>query len=66
MTSIVFLIETIYRNILRYYYLRKKILFLNLSLHIWNLHEILYVFEQKMTLIADVFAKLASPNKVIW
>ena len=38
LTSILFLIETISRNQLRYSYLRKKRFFLNFSLHFWNLH----------------------------
>ena len=65
MASVLFLIETTSRNQFRYYYLRNKILLLNLSLYFWNLHYILNIFEKKMTLIADIFVKLRTPKKVI-
>ena len=65
MASVLFLIETTSRNQFIYYYLRNKILLLNLSLHFWNLHYILNIFEKKMTLIADIFVKLRTPKKVI-
>ena len=62
MTSILFLIQTIYRNIFRCDYLRTKKLFLNIFLRFWNLDEILNIFKKNMTLIADVFLNLRTPK----
>ena len=49
MTSILFLIETIYCNILRCNYLRKKNLFRNFFFDFLNLNSILNFFKKKMT-----------------
>ena len=38
--------------------------FLNFFLHFWNLVSMLYIFKEKMTLIADVFLRLWSPKNV--
>ena len=64
MTSILFLTETIWRNQLGRNYLKNKKLFLNFFLHFRNWHEILNICEKKMTLIADLFAKLRTPKNV--
>ena len=39
--------------------------FLNCFEHIWNLLQILNIFKQNMTLIADLFPKLRTPKKVV-
>ena len=65
MTSILFLTETIWRNQLGRNYLKNKKLFLNFFLHFRNWHEILNICEKKMTLIADLFAKLRTPKNVV-
>ena len=60
MTGILFLIETIYRNIFRCTYLKKK----NFFFHFRNLDLILNIFKRKITLIADVFLNLRTPEYV--
>ena len=62
MTSILFLIETIYCNIFRCNYLRNKKHFPNFFLHFRSLDSILQIFKKKMTLIADVFLNLRTPK----
>ena len=52
MTSVLFLIETIYRNIFRCNFLKKKI-FLDFFLHFPYLCSILNIFMKKLTLITD-------------
>ena len=64
MTNILFLIETLYRNIFRCNYLRNKRLSLNIFLHFRNLHLIWNILNEKMTLIADVFLNLRNPKNV--
>ena len=59
MTGILFLIETIYRNIFRCTYLKKK---KNFFFHFRNLDLILNIFQRKITLIADVFLNLRTPE----
>ena len=58
MTSILFLIETIYNNIFRRNYLRNEKHFLNFFQYFQNLDAIFNIFKQKMTVRADVFLKL--------
>ena len=66
MTSMLFLIETIYSNIFRSNYLNNKKSFSEyLFLHFRNLDLILIIFKKKMTLIADVFLKLRTPKNVV-
>ena len=62
MTSIFFLTETIYCNMFRCKYLRKKKVFLNIFLHFRSLDSILKIFKKKMTLIADVILNLRTPK----
>ena len=60
MKCILFLIETIYSNILRCNYRQNGKLFLNFFfLHFRNLDSI---FKKKMDLIADVFLNLRTPK----
>ena len=65
MTSILFLTDTIERNQFGRYYLKNKKLFLNFFLDFRNVHEILNICKQKMTFIADLFAKLRTPKNVV-
>ena len=65
MTSILFLIETIYFNYFRCYYLKNKIFFLSVFVHFWNLDSILNIFEEKMTLIADLFLNLGTLKNLL-
>ena len=39
-------------------YLKNKTLFLNFLTHLWNLHQILNIFEKKMIVAANEFPKL--------
>ena len=65
MTSILFLIETIYSNIFRWEYFRKKNIFSIFFLRFWNLDSILNIFKQKITFIADVLLNLPTPKNVV-
>ena len=55
MTSILFLTDAIYCNIFRCNYDRNEKYFRSFLLHFLNLHSILNIFKEKMTLIADLF-----------
>ena len=65
MTSILFLTETIQRNQSGRNYLKNEKLILNFCFHFRNWHEILNIWEKKMTFIADLFAKLRTPKNVV-
>ena len=65
MTSILFLIETIYRNIFRCNYLRDEIYFRNFFWHFLNLDLILKIFKKKMRGIADAFFNIRTPKIVV-
>ena len=65
MTSILFLIENIWRNQFGSNYLKNKKLFLNYFLHFPNVHEILNICKKKMSFIADLFVKLRTPKNVV-
>ena len=65
MTSILFLTEIIWRNQFGSNYLKNEKLFPNYFLHFRNLHEISNIFNNKMSFIADLFAKLRSPKNVV-
>ena len=62
MTSILFLIGTIYCNIFRYHHRRNKNFFPTFFLHFQNLDWILNIFKKRMTLIVDVFLNWRSPK----
>ena len=64
MRTILFLIERIYCNQFGRNYLKNKKLFLNFLLHFRNVHEILNIFKKKMTLIADLFPELRTPQNM--
>ena len=65
MTSILFLTEVIYCNILRFIYIRNEKHFLDVFFHFPNLESVLKIFKKKMTLIAHVFLKLRTQKNVI-
>ena len=65
MTSILFLIETIYCNIFRWNYLRKKKLFLILFFGFLKFGFSFEDFQKEMTLIADVILNLGTRKNVI-
>ena len=64
MTSIFFVKENIWHNQFGSNYLKNEKLFLNFFLHFQNLHKILNICNKKMSLIADLFAKLRTPKNV--
>ena len=64
-TSILFIIETIYTNMLICIYLKKKKISSNSLLHFWNLDFILNILKKELTLIADVFLNLRTPKNVV-
>ena len=64
-TSIFFLIETLYSNIFRCSFLRNEKNFLNWFLHFPYLDPILNFFKKKMPLIAHVFLSLQTARKVV-
>ena len=65
MTSILFLKETIYYNMFRCNFLRNKKHFLNFFLHFQNSDWILNIFQEKMTLIADIFLNIRTAKNVV-
>ena len=65
MKSILFSIDTIWHKQFRFNYLKKKKLFLNLFLQIWNLKQILNISKKRVTLLVDVFLKLRNPKNVV-
>ena len=65
MASILFLIDTIHRNIFRCNCLRNKIHFRNFFWQLENLDWILENFKKEITLIADVLLNLATPKTVV-
>ena len=64
-TSILFLIDTIYCNILRWNYIRKKKLFLNFLSNFQNLDSLLTILKKKMIFIVDVFLNLQTPQNLL-
>ena len=45
-------------SLFKWKYLKNQKLFINFLFHLWNLHEILNIFEKKGIVIADEFPKL--------
>ena len=58
MTSILVRIVRICSSILKCNYLKNEKHFLDFLSHLWNLHQILNIFEKKMIVIADQFSRL--------
>ena len=46
-------------------FLKIKKLFLNYFLHFQNLYEILNIFQEKMTFIADVFPEMPTSKNMV-
>ena len=65
MTSILFLIQTIYCKMFWCNYLRKRKFWGIFFLHFRNLDPVLNIFKKKMTLIADVFLNVRTQKKVV-
>ena len=66
MTSIIFLIETIYSNIFRCNYLKNEKHFHNFFFFSSSEFRLNFKhFQTKMTLIADVFLNLRTPKNVV-
>ena len=59
-TSIMFRIVRYCCSLFKSSYLKNKRQFLGFLFHLWNLHQILNIFEKKKILIAIVFPKLAT------
>ena len=57
-TSILFRIVRICRSLFKSSYLKNKIHFLGFLFHLWNLPQILNIFEKKKIVMAYVFPKI--------
>ena len=53
------------RSLFESSYLKNKKHFLGFLFHLWNLHQILKIFEKKEILIANVFPKLATVQGLV-
>ena len=58
--SIVFRIIRICRSFFKSSYLKNKKHFFRFLFHLWNLHQILNIFNKKKIVIANVFPKLTN------
>ena len=65
MTSTLFGIVRIWSSLFNYSYHKNKKIFLHFLFHLWNLHQILNIFEKKMFLIANVFPKLQNVKSLL-
>ena len=65
MTSILFGIVRICSSLFKCNYIKNKKLFINVLFHLWNLHQILNIFEKKVIGIADVFYKLQNVKSLV-
>ena len=52
-------------SLFKFNYLRNGKLFLNFLFHLWNLHQILKIFEKKMIAITNVFPKLKTAKDLV-
>ena len=64
-TCILFGIVKILRSLFKSSYLKNKKHFLGFLFHLWNLHQILNIFQQKKIVIANVFPKLATVEGLV-
>ena len=64
-TSILFRIVRICRSLFKSSYLKNKKHFLGFLFHLWNLHQILNIFQKKKIVIANVFRKLATVQGLV-
>ena len=65
MASILFRIARIWSSLFKCNYLKNKKLFLNFLFHLWNLHQILKIFEKNIIVIANVFPKLQNVKDLV-
>ena len=65
MESTVFLIETIYSNIVRFNYLRNKKTFSQFFVALWKSRFNVENFVKKMAFITDVVLNLRAPKNVV-
>ena len=65
MASILFRIARIWSSLFKCNYLKNKKLFLNFLFHLWNLHQILKIFEKYIIVIANVFSKLQNVKDLV-
>ena len=64
-TSILFGIVRILRSLFKSSSLKNKKHFLGFLFHLWNLHQISNIFQQKKIVIANVFPKLATVQGLV-
>ena len=64
-TSILFGIVRILRSLIKSSCLKKEKHFLGFLFHLWNLHQISNIFQQKKIVIANVFPKLATVQGLV-
>ena len=53
------------RSLFKSSYLKNKTHFLGFFFHLWNLHQILNIFKKKKIVIANVFPKLATAQRLV-
>ena len=58
MTSVLLRIVRITSSLFKWNYFKNTNLFLDIFFHLWNLDQILNIFENKMVVMAKVFPKL--------
>ena len=64
-TSILFGIVRILGSLFKSSFLKNKKHFLGFPFHLWNVHQILNIFQQKKIVIANVFPKLATVQGLV-
>ena len=64
MTSILFGIVRISSSLFKCNHLKNKNLFFNFLIQLWNLHQILKIFEKKMIVITNAFPKLMTVKEL--
>ena len=64
-TSILCPILSIWNSLFKCNYLKNKKSFLNFFFRLWNLHQILNIYEKKMIVIANIFAKLQTVKGLV-
>ena len=65
MTSIVFGIVRIWSFLFKCYYLKNEKHFLHFLFHLWYLHQILNIFEEKIIMIGHVFPRLLNVKDLL-
>ena len=65
MKNILLGIVRICSSLLKCNYLQKQKVFLNFSFHLWYIHQILNIFEEKMIMIANLFPRLQTVKSFV-